>query len=59
MTNPDYPATGRIPTFNNEIAPRVGFAYSLDDQNKTVVRAGYGIFYGRYPGGLINTLILG
>ena len=24
-----------------------------------MVRAGYGIFYGRYPGGLINTLFLG
>ena len=59
VTNPDYPATGRIPTFSHEIAPRVGFAYALDQNNKTVVRAGYGIFFGRYPGGLINTLILG
>jgi hypothetical protein len=59
VTNPDYPATGRIPTFNKAFAPRVGFAYSLDSQNKTVVRAGYGMFYARYPGGLINTLFLG
>jgi len=57
--NPAYPATGRIPTFNGGFAPRVGIAYALDNQNKTVVRAGYGIFYGRYPGGLINTLFLG
>jgi hypothetical protein len=57
--NPDLPATGRIPTFNGGFAPRVGFAYALDNQNKTVVRAGYGLFYGRYPGGLINTLFLG
>jgi hypothetical protein len=59
VTNPDYPATGRIPTFKGEFAPRVGFAYSLDDQSKTVVRAGYGMFYARYPGGLVNTLLLG
>ncbi|MDQ2900872.1 MAG: TonB-dependent receptor, partial [Acidobacteriota bacterium] len=59
VVNPDYPATGRIPTYKKEFAPRVGFAYALDNQSKTVVRAGYGIFYGRYPGGLINTLLLG
>lgn len=59
ITNPDYPATGRIPSFGKQFAPRIGFAYSLDDQSKTVLRAGYGIFYGRYPGGLINTFFLG
>lgn len=58
-SNSDYPATGRIPTYSKEVAPRVGIAYALDQQSNTVVRAGYGIFYGRYPGGLINTLILG
>jgi outer membrane receptor protein involved in Fe transport len=59
LANPDYPATGHIPTYNKEFAPRLGFAYALDDQSKTVVRAGWGMFYGRYPGGLLNTLFLG
>ncbi|MFL6466174.1 MAG: carboxypeptidase regulatory-like domain-containing protein [Bryobacteraceae bacterium] len=57
--NPDYPATGRIPTFNSAFAPRVGFAYAFDSASKTVLRGGYGIFYARYPGGLINTFFLG
>jgi hypothetical protein len=59
VTNPDYPATGHIPTYNKEFAPRIGFAYSFDTQSKTVVRGGYGVFYGRYPGGLLNTFFLG
>ena len=36
--------------FKSALAPRVGFAYTLD--SKTVVRAGYGIYFGQafYPG---------
>ena len=43
---------GRYPeeAFKNAWAPRVGFSYTLNQ--KTVVRAGYGIYYGQafYPG---------
>ena len=37
-------------TFKDALAPRVGFAYSIND--RTVVRAGYGIYFGQafYPG---------
>ena len=36
--------------FNGAFAPRIGFAYKVDE--KTVVRAGYGVFYTQafYPG---------
>jgi hypothetical protein len=36
--------------FKSGFAPRVGFAYTLDE--KTVIRAGYGIYFGQafYPG---------
>jgi hypothetical protein len=42
----DFP---EIP-FKKAFAPRIGFAYTLNDQ--TVVRAGYGVYFGQafYPG---------
>ncbi|MEP7366146.1 MAG: carboxypeptidase regulatory-like domain-containing protein, partial [Acidobacteriota bacterium] len=55
ITNPDYPQTGRIPTTKTNFAPRIGLAYAFND-SKTVLRGGYGIFYGRFPGGALNTL---
>jgi hypothetical protein len=46
ITNPNYPQTGKIPETTKDFAPRIGLAYSLND--KTVLRAGYGLFYARY-----------
>ena len=57
ITNPDYPQTGIIPQQNKNFAPRVSLSYSIDD--RTVLRAGYGIFYARIHGNLLDTLFLG
>ncbi len=56
LVNPDYPQTGHIPSATKNFAPRVGAAYTFNP--KTVIRAGYGIFYARYQTGLINTLFV-
>jgi hypothetical protein len=57
ITNPDWTQTGHIPEQNKNFAPRVNLSYSIDD--RTVVRAGYGIFYARMHGNLLDTLFLG
>jgi outer membrane receptor protein involved in Fe transport len=56
QVNADYPQTGRIPEPKNNWAPRVGLAYSLGD--KTVIRSGFGMFYSRFQGALIQSLFL-
>lgn len=47
-TNADYPQTGHLNQPADNFAPRIGLAYSFN-HDKTVVRAGYGIFYARLP----------
>jgi outer membrane receptor for ferrienterochelin and colicin len=54
-TNPAYPQTARIREPRKNFSPRFGVAYALDDQ-KTVLRGGFGIFYARIPGALLQNL---
>jgi len=49
VSNPLWPAAGKIPTSTDNFAPRVGLAYGIGDQRPTMVRAGFGIFYTRIP----------
>jgi outer membrane receptor protein involved in Fe transport len=52
--NPDYPLTCHLHSSPTNLAPRIGLAYQLDD--KTVLQAGYGMFYARFQGGTISNL---
>jgi hypothetical protein len=59
VTNPDPLLlssgvnTGNCPKDKNNIAPRAGFSYAPDE--KTVLRGGFGIFYGRTPAIVVGT----
>jgi len=47
--------TSVIPEDENNIAPRLGFAWTPGADGRTIVRGGYGIFYGRTPAIMIGT----
>ncbi len=57
ITNPALAARGFDTAFQprdkNNFAPRFGVSYAFDE--KTVIRAGYGLFYGRTPAILLAT----
>lgn len=52
ITNPDWPETGHIHTGTLDLSPRFGVSYRLD--NKTVLRGGYGTFFARFLGSLVD-----
>ena len=42
------------PTYSDNFAPRVGFAYNPDGRGLTSIRAGFGIFYDRVLNGIFE-----
>lgn len=50
-----YPETGFRNSDTNNFAPRLGFAYRLDNKNDFVVRGAYGIFVVNVPNGVLGT----
>lgn len=52
-SGPHYGTPGYWPKSKNNVAPRLSIAYAPD--NKTSIRAGFGIYYDHYGEGLINT----
>ena len=53
LPNPALPQTHFIPSDRNNYGPRVGAAYDLTGHGNTVLRGGYGIYFGR----IINSTI--
>ena len=55
VANPAYPATGSIPQDYNNWAPRLAMAFDPTGDGKTVLRAGYGIYYNTTVAQTFNT----
>ena len=52
--NPLFAPGASYPVDKNNIAPRIGFTRQLDNEGKSLFRAGYGIFYNRTILGAID-----
>jgi hypothetical protein len=47
LNDPRFPSDGTLPSPKKEFQPRVGFAWDVSNNQKSVLRASYGIYYAR------------
>jgi hypothetical protein len=47
LNDPDFPSDGTLHSQKAQFQPRVGFAWDISNNGKSVLRASYGMYYGR------------
>lgn len=55
--NPAFANASDNPVDTNNISPRVGVTYALDDEGRSVVRGGVGLFYQKTPFGPLGNFM--
>ncbi|HEV2863900.1 MAG TPA: TonB-dependent receptor [Pyrinomonadaceae bacterium] len=47
LNDPRFPSNGRLPSPKKQFQPRLGFAWDIGGDGRSVLRANYGIYYAR------------
>jgi hypothetical protein len=55
--NPAFANASDYPVDTNNISPRLGVTYALDDEGRSVVRGGVGLFYQKTPFGPLGNFM--
>jgi len=57
LTNPELPGTAQLPNLGDEWGPRASLAWAVAGKHWPVLRAGYGMYFGRTQNATIETVL--